>query len=53
MRGRLEGGAQAHEVNRRLVAGRDERLELDLGLRDHYGRLLAYVCNAQCRSGEA
>ena len=43
VRGWLEGGAQAHKVNRQLVARRDARLELDLGLRDHYGRLLAYV----------
>ena len=42
-RGWREGGARAHEVNRRLVAGRDVRLELDLGRRDPYGRLLAYA----------
>ena len=37
------GGARAYAVNRRLVAGRDAHLELDLGRRDMYGRLLAYV----------
>lgn len=42
-RGWLEGGALAFEVNRRLVIGRDARLELDLQPRDPYGRLLAYV----------
>ena len=42
-RGWREGGARALEVNRRLVAGREARLELDLGRRDSWGRLLAYV----------
>ena len=42
-RGWREGGARAREVNRRLVAGRDVRLELDTARRDTYGRLLAYV----------
>ena len=42
-RGWREGGARAREVNRRLVAGQAARLELDLGRRDAYGRLLAYV----------
>lgn len=42
-RGWLTGGARAHAVNRRLTFGRDVRLELDVALRDHYGRLLAYV----------
>ena len=42
-RGWREGGARAREVNRRLVAGRDVRLELDTARRDGYGRLLAYV----------
>jgi micrococcal nuclease len=42
-RGWIEGGERATEVNRRLVAGRIARLELDIGRRDHYGRLLAYV----------
>jgi micrococcal nuclease len=42
-RGWREGGAQAHAVNRQLVAGHTARLELDLGRRDTHGRLLAYV----------
>jgi micrococcal nuclease len=42
-RGWREGSARAFAVNRQLVGGRDARLELDLGRRDHYGRLLAYV----------
>jgi len=42
-RGWRKGGARAHEVNRRLVVGRDVRLELDLVPHDKYGRLLAYV----------
>lgn len=33
----------AIDVNRRLVAGREARLELDLRERDREGRLLAYV----------
>lgn len=33
----------ATEANRRLVAGRRVRLELDVERRDRYGRLLAYV----------
>lgn len=42
-RGWREGGARAHEVNQRLVAWQTARLELDLGRRDSWGRLLAYV----------
>ncbi|MGH7275725.1 MAG: thermonuclease family protein [Candidatus Rokuibacteriota bacterium] len=42
-RGWREGGARAFAVNRRLVAGQTARLELDLGRRDSWGRLLAYV----------
>jgi micrococcal nuclease len=49
-RGWREGGAQAYEVNRRLVAGQDGRLELDLQRRDNYGRLLAYVFVRRGRS---
>jgi micrococcal nuclease len=41
--GEQPGGRQAWDVNRRLVAGRQVRLELDLQARDRYGRLLAYV----------
>jgi micrococcal nuclease len=37
------GGREAWDVNRRLVAGRRVRLELDVQARDRYGRLLAYV----------
>jgi micrococcal nuclease len=43
VRGWREGGPEALEVNRRLVGGKDARLELDLRNRDSYGRLLAYV----------
>ena len=43
LRGWVDGGARAHEVNRRLVGGREARLELDAQHRDIYGRLLAYV----------
>jgi micrococcal nuclease len=42
-RGEEPGGREASEVNRRLVAGRQVRLELDVQARDRYGRLLAYV----------
>ena len=42
-RGWRKGGARARAVNRRLVAGRTVRLELDIGHRDQHGRLLAYV----------
>lgn len=41
--GEQPGGREAREVNRRLVAGRHVRLELDVQSRDRYGRLLAYV----------
>jgi micrococcal nuclease len=42
-RGEEPGGREASDVNRRLVAGRHVRLELDVQSRDRYGRLLAYV----------
>jgi micrococcal nuclease len=42
-RGEEPGGREASEANRRLVAGRHVRLELDVQSRDRYGRLLAYV----------
>ena len=42
-RGEEPGGRDASEANRRLVAGRHVRLELDVQSRDRYGRLLAYV----------
>ena len=42
-RARRDGGAQAFDVNRRLVDGRGVSLQLDLQHRDVYGRLLAYV----------
>jgi micrococcal nuclease len=42
-RGEEPGGRIAHTVNRRLVEGRRVRLELDVQVRDRYGRLLAYV----------
>ena len=43
IRGEEPGGREAAEANRRLVAGRHVRLELDVRTRDRYGRLLAYV----------
>jgi micrococcal nuclease len=42
-RGEEPGGREATAVNRRLVEGKTVRLELDVRLRDRYGRLLAYV----------
>jgi micrococcal nuclease len=42
-RGEEPGGREAAAVNRRLVGGRQVRLELDVRTRDRYGRLLAYV----------
>lgn len=36
-------GMEAWEVNRQLVEGKKVRLELDVGERDRYGRVLAYV----------
>ena len=41
--GEQPGSREAREVNRRLVASRQVRLELDARERDRYGRLLAYV----------
>jgi micrococcal nuclease len=43
VRGWREGGPEALAVNRRLVAAKDARLELDAAPRDGWGRLLAYV----------
>jgi len=43
LKGEEPGGREAAAVNRRLVAGRHVRLELDVRTRDRYGRLLAYV----------
>jgi micrococcal nuclease len=37
------GGPKAHEVNERLVGGRQVTLRFDAERRDVYGRLLAYV----------
>ena len=42
-KGEEPGGREASEVNRRLVADKPVRLELDVQERDRYGRLLAYV----------
>jgi micrococcal nuclease len=42
-RGWGDGGARAFAVNRRLVAGKDVALELDVRHRDDWRRLLAYV----------
>jgi len=36
-------GPEATEANRKLVEGKEVRLEFDVQLSDHYGRLLAYV----------
>lgn len=36
-------GWEAYEANRRLVENKKVRLELDVGERDRYGRILAYV----------
>jgi micrococcal nuclease len=41
--GEQAGSQEAWEANRRLVASRQVRLELDTRERDRYGRLLAYV----------
>jgi micrococcal nuclease len=43
LKGEEPGGREASEVNRRLVHGKQVRLELDVQPRDRYGRLLAYV----------
>ena len=37
------GGAEAREMNRRLVEGKTVDLDFDVQQRDKYGRLLAYV----------
>jgi micrococcal nuclease len=42
-KGEEPGGREASAVNRRLVGGKQVRLELDVQRRDQYGRLLAYV----------
>jgi micrococcal nuclease len=42
-KGEEPGGREASAVNRRLVEGKQVRLELDVQRRDQYGRLLAYV----------
>jgi len=42
-KGEEPGGREAAAVNRRLVEGKQVRLELDVQHRDRYGRLLAYV----------
>ena len=36
-------GKEASEANKRLVDGKEVRLEFDVDKRDRYGRLLAYV----------
>jgi len=43
IKGEEPGGREAAVVNRRRVAGRHVRPELDVRTRDRYGRLLAYV----------
>jgi endonuclease YncB( thermonuclease family) len=42
-KGAQPGGAEAREMNRRLVEGKTVDLEFDVQQRDKYGRLLAYV----------
>lgn len=42
-KGEEPGGREASAVNRRLVEGKQVRLELDVQRRDRHGRLLAYV----------
>jgi micrococcal nuclease len=42
-RGEEPGGREATEVNQHLVGGKPVYLELDVRVRDRYGRLLAYV----------
>ncbi len=43
IKGEEPGGREAAEVNRRLLDGRHVLVELDVRVRDRYGRLLAYV----------
>jgi micrococcal nuclease len=42
-KGKEPGGEEAKALNRKLVAGKTVRLELDVQQRDRYGGLLAYV----------
>jgi len=46
-KGEEPGGREAAEINRQLLAGKRVQLEPDVQLRDHYGRMLAYVWIAQ------
>lgn len=43
-------GKQAYEYTKRLVEGKEVRLEFDVGQRDKYERLLAYVYVLVCRN---
>ena len=43
VKGVQEYGHEAKAANRKLVEGKPVRLEFDVGRRDKYGRLLAYV----------
>jgi len=43
IKGVQEYGHEAKAANRKLVDGKTVRLEFDVGRRDKYGRLLAYV----------
>jgi micrococcal nuclease len=43
IKGVEEYGHEAKSANRKLVEGKTVRLEFDVGRRDKYGRLLAYV----------
>lgn len=51
-RGEEPGGREATEVNRRLIGRQPVRLEVDVQLRDRYGRLLAYVWVKRPDDGE-
>jgi micrococcal nuclease len=51
-RGEEPGGRAATEVNRRLLGHEPVRLETDVQLRDHYGRLLTYVWVRRPDGGE-
>jgi len=46
-KGEEPGGREATEINRQLLAGKWVQLEPDVQLRDHYGRMLAYVWISQ------
>ena len=51
-KGEEPGGREATEFNRRLVGDHRVRLELDVQVRDRYGRILAYVWVKPADGGE-